>query len=158
MEEQAGYEEKKQAWEARNRRDRNPEPPDDTPPPDRQGNLTDPNSKLMRKSKRHEFGQARNAQAVVDADGSQLGLTTNVAQTPGDGLTFEETIRIMALCDRLGRPETTVLGDAGYANGDAVANLEKLGIEVLVAVSRPDNQHLRLPPAQSERQAAAGAE
>jgi transposase len=136
-EEQAGYEEKKQAWEARNRRGRKPEPPDDTPPPDRQGNLTDPNSKLMRKSKRHEFRQAYNAQAVVDADGSQLVLTTNVAQTPGDGLTFEETIT--ALCDRLGRPET-VLGDAGYANGDAVANLEKLGIEVLVAVSRPDNQ------------------
>ena len=69
---QADFEQKTAAWEARNGRGRKPEPPDDTPPPDRQGNLTDPDSKLMRKSKRHEFRQAYNAQAVVDADGSQL--------------------------------------------------------------------------------------
>ncbi|MBE9558340.1 MAG: hypothetical protein IMF08_15890, partial [Proteobacteria bacterium] len=53
------------------------------------------------------------------ADGSQLVLTTNVAQTPGDGPTFEATVT--QLCEKLGRPET-VLGDTGYANGDAVAN------------------------------------
>ena len=52
--EQADYEERLAAWEARNRRGRKPKPPDDTPPPDRQGNLTDPDSKLMRKSTRHE--------------------------------------------------------------------------------------------------------
>lgn len=137
--EQAGYEEKMAAWKARNGRGGKPKPPDDAPPPDRQGNLTDPDSKLMRKSKRHEFRQAYNAQAVVDADGSQLVLTTNVAQTPGDGPTFEETIT--GLCEDLGQPET-VLGDAGYANGDAVAGLEERGIEVLVAVSRPDNQRI----------------
>lgn len=131
------YEEKLAAWEARNGQGRKPQPPDDTPPPDRQGNLTDPDSKLMRKSKRHEFRQAYNAQAVVDADGSQLVLTTNVAQTPGDGPTFEETI--IQLCETVGQPET-VLGDAGYANGDAVANLEEIGIEVLVAVSRPPEE------------------
>ena len=134
--ERAAYEEKKQAWEARNRRGGKPKPPDDAPPPDRQINLTDPDSKLMRKSKRHEIRQAYNAQAVVDADGSQLVLTTNVAQTPSDGPSFEATI--VQLCETLGTPET-ILGDAGYANGDAVANLEARGIEVLVAVSRPDN-------------------
>ena len=134
---QADYEEKLAAWEARNRRGSKPKPPDEAPPPDRQGNLTDPDSKLMRKSKRHEFRQAYNAQAVVDADGSQLVLTTNVAQTPSDGPVFEETI--VELCETVGKPET-VLGDGGYANGDAVAHLEGLGIEVLVAVSRPDSQ------------------
>ena len=135
--EQAGYEEKLEAWEGRNRHGGKPKPPDDAPPPDRQTNLTDPDSQLMRKSKRHEFRQAYNAQAVVDADGSQLVLTTNVAQTPSDGPTFEETI--FQLCERLGQPET-ILGDAGFANGDAVANLQARGIEVLVAVSRADNQ------------------
>lgn len=136
-EEQAGYKEKVEAWEARNRRGGKPKPPDDAPPADRQSNLTDPDSKLMRKSKRHEIRQAYNAQAVVDADGSQLVLTTNVAQTPGDGPSFEATIT--QLCETLGRPET-ILGDAGYANGDAVASLEERGMEVLVAVSRPENQ------------------
>ena len=133
------YEAKLAAWEGRNRRGRKPKPPDDAPPPARQINLTDPDSKLMRKSSHHEFRQAYNAQAVVDADGSQLVLTTNVAQTPGDAPTFEETI--IQLCDTLGQPET-ILGDAGFASGDAVANLQARGIEVLVAVSRPDNQRV----------------
>ena len=91
----------------------------------------------MRKSSRHEFRQAYNAQAVVDADGSQLVVTTTVAQTPSDTPTFVETIA--TLCDTLGQPET-ILGDAGFASGDAVATLQARGIEVLVAVSRPDNE------------------
>jgi len=136
-EEQPEYEAKRAAWEARNRQGRKPKPPDEAPPPDRQINLTDPDSKLMRKSSRHEFRQAYNAQAVVDADGSQLVLTTNVARTPSDAPTFEETI--IQLRDTLGQPET-ILGDAGFASGDAVANLQARGIEVLVAVSRPDNE------------------
>ena len=137
--EQNEYDEKRQKWEALEgqRRGSAPKPPSDVPPPERQSNLTDPDSKLMRKSERHEFRQAYNAQAVVDADGSQLVLTTNVAQTPSDGPTFEKTI--IQLCETLGQPGT-ILGDAGYANGDAVATLEERGIEVLVAVSRPDNQ------------------
>jgi len=138
-EERPAHEARLAAWEARNRRGHKPKPPDDTPPSSRQGNLTDPDSKLMRKSTRHEFRQAYNAQAVVDADGSQLVLTTNVAQTPSDTPTFEATIT--QLCDTLGPPET-ILGDAGYASGEAVAKLEARGIEVLVAVSRPDNQRL----------------
>ena len=137
QEERAGYDQKVAAWEGRNRRGRKPKPPDDAPPPARQINLTDPDSKLMRKSKRHEFRQAYNAQAV--ADGSQLVLTTNVAQTPSDAPTFEETI--VQLRDTLGQPET-ILGDAGYASGAPVAALQARGIEVLVAVSRPDNQRL----------------
>ena len=39
---------------------------------DEQSNLSDPDSRLMRKSKQHEYRQAYNAQAVVDAGGSQL--------------------------------------------------------------------------------------
>ncbi len=137
--EQNEYDEKRQKWAAREgqRRGSAPKPPSGTPPPDRQSNLTDPDSKLMRKSERHEIRQAYNAQAVVDADGSQLVLTTNVAQTPSDGPTFEKTM--IQLCETLGQP-ATILGDAGYANGDAVAHLEERGIEVLVAVSRPENK------------------
>ncbi|MBB4268312.1 transposase, partial [Roseospira visakhapatnamensis] len=131
---QAAYEEKLRAHEARNGRGRAPKPPNDTPPPDAQSNLTDPDSKLMRKSKRHEVRQAYNAQAVVDADGSQLVLATDVGQTPSDQPMFEPAINRMI--DTLG-PPTTVLGDAGYASGGAVEALEARDIEVLVAVSRP---------------------
>ena len=91
----------------------------------------------MRKSKRHEYRQSYNAQAVVDADGSQLVLTANVAQTPSDAPTFEETIN--TLCETLGQP-ATILADAGFAKDEAVGALEARGIEVLVAVSRAD-QH-----------------
>ena len=54
----------------------------------------------MRKFKRHEVREAYNVQAVLDVDGSQLVLITNLAQTPSDGPTFEETI--IQLCERLG--------------------------------------------------------
>ena len=91
----------------------------------------------MRKSKRHEYGQAYNAQAVVDADGSPLVLTTDVGQTPSDQPLFEPTITRMI--ETVGQP-TTVLGDAGYAKGEAVEALQARGIEVLVAVSRPQDE------------------
>jgi len=113
LEAEVGCVEKLAAWEGRNRRGGKPKSSDEAPPPDRQSNLTAPDSKLMRKSKRLELRQAYNGQAVVDADGSQLVLTTNVAQTPSDGPTFEETI--IQLCESPGQPET-ILDDAGFAN------------------------------------------
>ena len=103
------------------------------PPPERQTNLTDPDSALMRKSQRHEFRQAYNAQAAVDADGSQLVLATEVGRTPSDAPTFQAVVD--ALEANLGRP-ATILADAGFANGEVVGVLEQRGIEVLVAVSR----------------------
>lgn len=139
QEERPGWEEKKRAHEARGGRGRAPREPDDTPPPDAQSNLTDPNSALMRKSKRHEYRQAYNAQAVVDAEGSQLVLASGVSRNASDAPSFEETID--RLCAEVGQP-TTVLGDSGYANGHTVANLEARGIEVLVAVSRPEGERL----------------
>jgi transposase len=83
--ERPGYEQKKAAHDAKKgRRGRPPKLPDGTPPPERQSNLTDPASQLMRKSKAHEYRQAYNAQAVVCAEGSQLILSTNMATTPSD--------------------------------------------------------------------------
>ena len=46
-------------------------PPREEPDEGRQINLTDGDSALMRKSKRHEYRQAYTAQAVVGAEGSQ---------------------------------------------------------------------------------------
>jgi transposase len=77
------YERKKAVYQAkRGRRGRPPKPPEETPPPDRQSNLTDPDSALMRKSKAHEYRQAYNAQAVVCAKGSQLILAHQYGHHP----------------------------------------------------------------------------
>lgn len=128
------YEVKQAAYEAKKgRRGRPPKPPDATPPPSRQSNLTDPDSQLMRKSKAHEYRQAYNAQAVVCAEGSQLILATNMATTPTDQPTFAATV--LSMEKTIGLP-TAVLADAGFASGDAVAELEARKIEPLVAIGR----------------------
>jgi hypothetical protein len=87
----------------------------------------------MRKSKAHEYRQACNAQAVVCAEGSQLIVATNMATTPSDQPTFAATI--LAMENTIGLPRT-VLADAGFASGDAVAKLQARQIEPLVALAR----------------------
>jgi hypothetical protein len=87
----------------------------------------------MRKSKQHEYRQAYNAQAVVCAEGSQLILATNMATTPSDQPTFAATI--LGMEKTVGLP-ATVLADAGFASGAAVAKLEARKIEPLIAIAR----------------------
>ena len=130
--ERADYEAKVAAREARKGRakGKHPKPPDDRPRPDEQSNLSDPDSRLMRKSKHHEYRQAYNAQAVVDAGGSQLILGARVSNCASDR--GELVADIEAIPAELGIPET-ILADNGYANGDQVAALAQSGIEVLVA-------------------------
>ena len=74
--ERAEYERKVAARERRtgSRKGRHIEPPTEAPEAKEPINLTDADSALMRKSRRHEYRQAYNAQAAVDADGSQLVL------------------------------------------------------------------------------------
>jgi len=144
---QLEYEAKKAAYEAKKgRRGRPPKPPDDAPPPERQSNLTDPDSALMRRSDAHEYRQAYNAQAVVCADGSQLILAANLAACASDAPGFAATI--LAMEATIGLP-AVVLADTGYASGPAAAALQARGIEPLVAIGRtqphrPDD--FRPPP------------
>jgi transposase len=142
------YEAKKAAYAAKKgRRGRPPKPPDDAPPPDRQINLTDPDSALMRRSDAHEYRQAYNAQAVVCADGAQLILATNLVASTADAPNFAATI--LSMENTLGLPET-VLADTGFASGPAVADLQARGIEPLVAIGRTQPHRpydFRPPPA-----------
>ncbi len=127
---------KQAEWDAKTgRRGRRPKsPPDDPPPaPDRQSNLTDPDSALMRRSDAQEYRQAYNPQAVVSADGTQLILATNLVATTADAPSFAATI--LAMESTCGLPGC-VLADTGYASGDAVAKLHERGIEALVAIGR----------------------
>ena len=132
--ERGAYEAKVAAREKRRGRakGKHPKPPDETPGPSEQSNLSDPDSRLMRKSKRHEYRQAYNAQAAVDADGSQLIVSARVGQCASDR--NELVADIAAIPAVLGRPET-VLADNGYANGAEVASLEARGIAVLVSTA-----------------------
>lgn len=111
--------------------DGNDPPP--RPEPDRQTNLTDPDSAIMRKSARHEYRQSYNGQALVDADGSQLVLAANVLATTNDRQGLEGFVDQMN--DTLGRP-TTLLADAGYAGEAVVEALEQRGIEPLISITR----------------------
>ena len=111
---------------------KHPKPPAETPAADAQSNLSDPDSRLMRKSKHHEYRQAYNAQAAVDAGGSQSIVGARVSQCASDRNDLVADIE--AIPAALGRPET-VLADNGYANGAEVAALEASGIEALVSTS-----------------------
>ena len=132
--ERGAYEARLAAREKRRGRakGKRPKPPDETPGASEQSNLSDPDSRLMRKSKSHEYRQAYNAQAAVDADGSQLILSARVSQCASDR--NELVADVAAIPAALGRPET-VLADNGYANGAEVAALEASGIEVLVSTA-----------------------
>ena len=103
------------------------------PPPGRQTNLTDPDSAIMRKSARHEYRQAYNAQAIVDADGSQLVLASDVLATSNDRQGFDAFID--ELCRAHGKPGT-LLADASYGSKAIVEGLQRRGIEPRVAVTR----------------------
>ena len=107
-----------------------PKAPSDTPRDEEQSNLTDPDSGLMRKSRSHEFRQCFNAQAAVDAEGSQLVLGARIARNASDR--NELVASVDAIAPALPMPET-VLADNGYANGEEVAALQGRGVEVLVA-------------------------
>ncbi len=130
--ERSDYEAKVAAREKRKGRAKGkpPKAPGETPRPDEQSNLSDPDSRLMRKNKKDAYRQAYNAQAAVDAAGSQLILGARVSQCASDR--NELVADIAAIAGELGRPET-VLADNGYANGDEVESLAEAGIETLVA-------------------------
>ena len=137
--ERGEYERKVAAREGRSgkRKGKHPKPPDDTPGGSQQTNLTDPDSALMRKSKHHEYRQSYNAQAVVDADGSQLVLGARVSRCASDA--NELVADIDSIADELGQPDT-VLADSGYAHQSEVEQLEARGMQMLVAIGAQGRQ------------------
>jgi transposase len=133
---------------------------DDPPAPEasRQTNLTDPDSAIMRKSARHEYRQAYNAQAAVDADGSMLVVASDVLNTTNDRAGLD------GLLDQMtdgSRSPKTLLADAGYAGEEVVKALEKCGIDPLIAISRQQHERpydFRPPPKQGKSPKAITAQ
>ena len=106
------------------------------PPPvkaDKQINLTDPDSAIMRKSVRHEYQQAYNAQAAVDADATMLVVATDVLSPPNDRAGIEALLDEMEKGERC--PDILV-ADAGYAGETAVNSITESDIEPLISVQR----------------------
>jgi transposase len=139
---QAEYEQKvrdRQQREGR-RKGKMPKPPKDTPEDHEQTNLTDADSRLMRKSKRSSYEQAYNSQATVDADGSQMILGGHVSTCASDA--NELVPAVDDVPEEIGNV-SAVLADSGYVNGDAWESLEQDEVDVYVAVSREENHSQR---------------
>ena len=155
----AAYDRKVASRERRSGRRKGPriKPPREEPEDAQQINLTDGDSALMRKSKRHEYRQAYNAQAAVDADGSQLVLGARVSSNASDRQ--ELVADVDAIPPSVGAP-TRVLADSGYATGNEVEQLEGRGTEVLVATESEGRRrrHDFRPPVSSRPRPAVRAE
>ncbi|WP_309399568.1 transposase, partial [Cerasicoccus maritimus] len=106
------YEAKLQARQERkgNGKGRRPKPPSDQPDPVEQTNLSDPDSRLMRKGNSSAVTQSYNAQASVDADGSQLVVSAHISQCSADNGELEAGIQNIPT--QLGSPEQA-LADSG---------------------------------------------
>jgi transposase len=119
------------------------------PEDSQQINLTDADSALMRKSKRDSYEQAYNAQAVVDAEGSQLILGTDVLTSPNEANELERIIQEVP--EAVGRVQR-VLADGGYVNADAIERIQQQrDIEAYVAISDEERNVRRYdyrPPAE----------
>ena len=115
------------------------ESPVKQPKDSQQINLTDPDSALMRKSRRDSYEQAYNAQAVVDAEGSQLILATDVIATPSDANQLE--VALQNVVESVG-PVRGMLADGGYVNAEAIERVQQK-VDLYVAISSEDNNYRR---------------
>lgn len=143
--EQADYERKVAERDQRKgrRKGKKIKPPDDTPPPSAQSNLTDPDSGLMRKNKGSEYRQSYNAQAAVSTDGSQLILGNRVSTCAADS--GELAADVSTVPEALGRV-SGVLADNGFASGEEIDELERRHMEVLVATGRNNQRRYDFRP------------
>ena len=138
----AEYQKKKENWEKNKRRGNEPKPPVSSGPGAQgQSNLTDPDSRIMRKSKNEAFAQAYNAQLAVDADGSQLILAASISQSSADNKQLQPMVQ--AVRDNLAQNPQAVLADHGYLNGSSIEQIQSQGIEAYVALSAQAYQRRR---------------
>jgi Transposase DDE domain len=138
----AEYQKKKENWEKNKRRGHEPKPPVSSGPGAQgQSNLTDPDSRIMRKSKNEAFAQAYNAQLAVDADGSQLILAASISQSSADNNELQPMVQ--AVSHNLGQKPQAVLADHGYVNGPIIEQIQSQGIEAFVALSAQAYQRRR---------------
>lgn len=128
----AEYEQKVAAREERTGQSKGgpPKPPTTGPRADEQENLVDGDSRLMRKNNRSPYEQSYNAQAVVDAEGSQRILGARISPRGIDQRELAKNVEVVPAS--IGKP-TCVLADSGYVCEEEVLLVEEQGIEVYVS-------------------------
>ncbi len=145
----ADYEKKIKAREERKGRKKGGKikPLKDKPDTDDQINLTDSDSRIMRKNKRSGYEQSYNPQITVDADGSQLILSCRGSNNASDS--HELAANIEGISESVGKP-TAVLADAGYACEEEVQKVQQAEVDVYVSTGaeskRISRQHDFRPP------------
>jgi len=119
-------------------RGRTPNPPKKEPDPAAKGNITDPDSRLMKG--RHGFIQGYNAQVVVSLD--QTILAVDVVQNRND---LKQLLPLVAQAqNQVGRTAAegasdeiqAVLADAGYHSQTNLAGLAELGVEGYIPTTK----------------------
>ena len=113
-------------------------PPRQDPQRTEQVNLTDEDSRLMRASKSSAYIQGYNAQAVVDAQGSQLVVGARVSTCASDR--NELLGDLETIPQQVGKP-TTILVDAGYENMEQIEQVEQSGATVYCSMGREREHH-----------------
>jgi transposase len=137
--EQADYEAKCRAREAKRRAGKPPRGPDPQPPAQGpkdtdQVNLSDPDSRIM-KTAGTGFEQAYNAQAAVDMD-TMLVVGPHLTQAPNDKQQIEPMIeQLQALPEALGEIDA-LAADTGYASAHNVALCEAAQITPYIATGK----------------------
>ena len=117
-----------------------PNLPSDKPKGKDQSNLTDADSRLMRKGQNGAYSQSYNAQASVEAEGSQLIVSAHVSQCAAD--TPELEAGIDNIPEELGQPER-VLADSGYVDREAFKRIRERDIELYVSVQNEASHNQR---------------
>jgi transposase len=119
--EQAEYERKMTERAADPKPGRPPNPPKEEIDPKERINLTDEDSRAMKKSTLGECKQAYNAQAVVDAEGSQLVVGHHISQCSNDSNELKPALdSVDAKVVDYGR----VVADSGYANKEVIKEIQ----------------------------------
>lgn len=115
-------------------RGRQPKPPSDEPPGNKQYNFTDPESRIMKED--GAYVQAYNAQAVVDTE-SMFIVGERVSTEPNDKKELKADVAsIVPACGQV----EAVLADSGYLAEDEIEDVEKDGgPTVYVAVEKSDH-------------------
>ena len=151
--------------EGRRRRGKEPAAIDPTPADKTQTNFTDAEAKIMKQSNKG-FDYSFNAQAVVDG-ANQIIVAAEVSNQANDkqqavpmARAALDNVKAAAIARPTAADGTTVpipnTADAGYFSEEAIAELEKLGMDPHVATGR-QKHHEGLVPAVAGKAASAAS-
>ena len=142
----AQYETKMKARVKRGGAGRAPQPPSETPDPEKQYNFTDPDSRIMKSQ--GAFVQAYNCQAAVDQN-SQIIVANSVTQEANDKQQVKPMVeRILA--NTQGQKPKKVTADSGYFSEDNISTLQEKKVDSYIATEKFKHGE-RPPPAPKGR-------